>query len=294
MRRCLLGLLGLLPVAAAHAWGDEGHEIVALIADHYLSAPVKSRVEALLAQDRSGLLPETSMAVEATWADVYRDSDRPSTRTHYQQTRDWHFVDLERGAPNLARACYGRSALAPGTPASQGPAEDCIVDKIEQFDTELSDRRTPLPERVLALQFLLHLVGDLHQPLHAADDEDQGGNRKRVDTRGWGRASLHHYWDTEFVSQLGADPHAVAAALISAITATDLQAWRRGSIEDWTRESFALGKALGYDALPSPDERGRYRLSDRYVADAVSAVRLQLSRAGIRLAMLLNRDLGRG
>jgi hypothetical protein len=293
MRRCLLGLLGLLPIAA-HAWGDEGHEIVALIAEHYLSAPVKSRVESLLAQDRSGLLPESSMAIEATWADRYRDSDRSTTRLHYEQTRDWHFVDLERGAPDIARACYGRPALAAGTPASQGPAEDCIVDKIEQFDAELSDRRTALPERVLALQFLLHLVGDLHQPLHAADDEDQGGNRKRVYARGWDSANLHRYWDSEFVRQIGPDPHAVAVALIGAITATDLQAWRRGSIEDWTRESFALGKALGYDALPSPDERGRYRLSERYVEDAVSAARLQLSRAGVRLAVLLNRDLGRG
>ena len=294
MRRCLLGLLGLLPVAAAHAWGNEGHEIVALIAQHYLSAPVRSRVEALLAQDRSGLLPETSMAVEATWADVYRDSDRSTTRVHYEQTRDWHFVDLERGAPDLTRACYGRPPLAPGTPASQGPAEDCIVDKIEQFEAELSDRRTPLPERVLALQFLLHLVGDLHQPLHAADDEDQGGNRKHVYARGWQGASLHHYWDSEFVSELGADPHAVAAALIGGIDAAQLRVFQRGSIEDWTREAFALGQALGYDALPSPDERGRYRLPDRYVEQAASAVRLQLSRAGVRLALLLNRDLGRG
>jgi hypothetical protein len=190
----------------AHAWGDEGHQIVALIAQHYLDAPVKRRVQALLASDSSGLVPDTSMANEATWADRYRDSDRDASARRYQQTRQWHYVDLELSSPNLERACFAHPALPPGTPASAGPAEDCVVDKIEQFEAELSNPHTSTDERRLALQFLLHLVGDVHQPLHASDDADEGGNLKRVSARGLHAASLHHYWDTEPVLMPPAAP----------------------------------------------------------------------------------------
>jgi S1/P1 nuclease len=115
----------------------------------------------------------------------------------YQQTRQWHYVDLELSSPNLDRACFAHPALPPGTPATAGPAEDCVVDKIDQFEAQLSNPHTSTDERRLALQFLLHLVGDVHQPLHASDDADEGGNLKRVSARGLHAASLHHYWDTE-------------------------------------------------------------------------------------------------
>jgi hypothetical protein len=277
--------------ASAQAWGDEGHQIVALIAQHYLEAPVGRRIQELLASDRSELVPDTSMAMEAMWADRYRDSDRDAGAARYQQTRQWHYVDLELRAPNLQRACFDHRPLPPATPASAGPAADCVVDKIEQFEAELGNARTSTDERRLALQFLLHLVGDVHQPLHAIDDEDEGGNLKRVSARGLRPGSLHHYWDTQFVQLLGDAPLPVSQRLFERISAADLKAWRQGSPADWARESFSVAKAVGYDPLPAPDARGRYRLPAGYVRDAVDAVQLQLSRAGVRLAALLNRAL---
>lgn len=275
----------------AHAWGDEGHQIVALIAQHYLDAPVQLRVQGLLAADSSALVPDPSMASEAVWADRYRDSDRDAGAERYEQTRRWHYVDLELNAPDLERACFAHPALPAGRPASAGPAEDCVVDKIGQFEAELGDRHTSTEERRLALQFLLHLIGDLHQPLHASDDADEGGNLKRVSARGLRAGSLHHYWDTEFVRLLGAEALPVSQRLLSQISAADVRAWQRGGAADWARESFSLAKALAYDPLPPPGARGSYRLSARYVRDAVSAVQLQLCRAGVRLAGVLNRAL---
>jgi hypothetical protein len=275
----------------AHAWGDEGHQIVALIAEHYLDRSAKLRVHRLLAADATGLVPDASMASEATWADRYRDSDRDAGALRYQQTRQWHYVDLELTAPDMDRACFAHPALPAGTPASAGPAADCVVDKIDQFEAELADPRTRSDEQRLALQFLLHLIGDLHQPLHASDDADEGGNLKRVSARGMRAGDLHHYWDVEFVRQLGEQPQPVSQRLLARVSAADIKAWQRGGTADWARESFELAKAVGYGGLPAPGEGGRYRLSAGYVRDAVDTVQLQLSRAGVRLAAVLNRAM---
>lgn len=295
MRRYLaaLALSGLAALSAppAHAWGDEGHQIVALIAEHYLAPAVDLKVHALLDTDRSALVSDTSMASEATWADRYRDSDRQTSRERYERTYRWHFVDLELGAPDLKSACFLYPRLLPGTSASAGVAQDCIVDKIEQFEAELAAPGTDPDERRVALQFLLHLVGDLHQPLHASTEHDQGGNLKHVSADSLQPANLHRYWDVEFVRALGDDPPQVASELIAHITAADRAAWSRGSVADWALESYAIAKAVAYEPLPAPDARGEYRLSAGYVNGAVAAVRMQLSRAGVRLAWLLNRAL---
>jgi hypothetical protein len=123
------------------------------------------------------------IASEATWADKYRDSDRDTTKIRYEGTREWHFVDIELVQPNLASACFGHPPLPPGAPASRGPPRACVVDKIDQFAAELRNPATTASEQLLALKFLLHFVGDLHQPLHAADDHDAG--RKQETRRSW-------------------------------------------------------------------------------------------------------------
>lgn len=288
----LSAALALGAAPAAHAWGDEGHRVVSLVAQHYLSARTQARVQALLAQDRSALTDDRSMASEATWADHYRDSDRNGARRRYEHTWRWHFVDLELQDPDLASACFGEPPLPPGVPASVGPARDCVVDKIDEFEAELASPRTAPAERLLALQFLLHFVGDLHQPLHAADDRDAGGNRVHVSARGEHAGNLHHYWDTVFVAELGDSAPQVAYALTERIGPRELAMWRRGRPSDWAVESFGLARRVAYGELPPPTARGGYRLPARYMRDARAVVALQLSRAGVRLAELLNRALG--
>jgi hypothetical protein len=276
---------------SAHAWGDEGHEIIALIAAHYLEPAVRAKVDAILAADETHLTPDTQIDQEATWADKWRDSDRNTTKVRYNRTRQWHYVDQELDGPDLQTACFGRPPLPETTPASRGPEADCIVDKIDEFTAELKNPLTSKQEQRLALQFLLHFVGDLHQPLHAGDDHDRGGNLKRVSAPGIASDNLHHYWDTEFVARLGSSATSVAQQLIANISDAERVQWARGTAADWARESFIVAKSQAYGMLPAADSSRHYLLSTAYVSDATTVTRQQLSRAGVRLAFVLNHAL---
>jgi len=279
-----------LSSAAAFAWGDEGHEVIALIADHYLEPLVRERLQAMLADDDSELTAR-DLAHEATWADKYRDSDRDSTKVRYNSTRNWHFVDLELDGADADRACFGHPKLPPGMPASAGPARDCVIDKIDQFAAELKESRTDAPERRLALQYLLHFVGDVHQPLHAADDHDEGGNRKMAAAPGMRHNNLHHDWDSEFVARLGANEAEIAQRLIADISGAQRRRWSAGTPTDWAMESFSAAKSHAYGLLPAPDRPNHYELTAAYVTDATAVTAEQLSKAGVRLAQVLNQAL---
>jgi hypothetical protein len=285
---CALCWLWISPTA--HAWGDEGHQVIGLIAAHFLDPGVLARVNAMLGASSDSGAP---MEREASWADEFRDSDRNSTKVHYHQTRNWHFVDLELDAPDMNSACFGRPALSAGAAASSGPADDCIVDKVEQFSAELANSATSPGEKQLALKFLLHFVGDLHQPLHASDDHDRGGNQTIVAAPGMAPSTLHHYWDVEFVTRLGGGASAVADQLVARITDVERVRWSTGTPADWAMESYAVGKAHAYGLLPAADAQNRHRLTAAYVDDATQVTGEQLSEAGVRLAAILNRALAR-
>src|SRR5215813_877013 len=102
-----LSMASALPQQAM-AWGDDGHMTVALIAQHYLKAPVKKQINAMLAADTDPLTKH-DFASEATWADKYRDSNH--RKDHYEETKRWHFVDLEISGPEMNTACFGRKPL---------------------------------------------------------------------------------------------------------------------------------------------------------------------------------------
>jgi hypothetical protein len=202
---------------------------------------------------------DTLTASEATWAYRYRDSDRETTKIRYQGTREWHFVDIELAQPNLASACFGHPPLSPGIPASQGPAQPCVVDKIDQFAAELRKPATDASEQLLALKFLLHFVGDLHQPLHAADDHDAGANKKLVAAGGLQPGNLHRYWDVEFVERLGTDPRQVAASLIGQISEKQRQEWSGGKPSDWAMEARARSRQCLWTVYRHPATKARIR-----------------------------------
>jgi hypothetical protein len=271
----------------AYAWGDLGHEVVGLIAKNYLDPAVLTKVNSILAGDTTHLTATTMIDSEATWADKFRDS---STARH-NATAQWHFVDIEIDAPNLTTACFGRPTLPSGTPASNGPAKDCVVDKIEEFNAELLNSATSATELREALQFVLHFVGDIHQPLHSSDDHDAGGNDKTVTAPGLASNSLHHYWDTEFVNKLGTSESAIAQKLIANITAAEIAQWSAGTADDWAQESFTVAQNHAYGLLPAPTSTNHYSLPASYVADATNVVATQLSKAGVRLAFVLNAAL---
>lgn len=286
---CMLALCCVTPTA--YSWGDEGHEVIGLIADHYLEPAVRAKVIAILAGDATDLTPATHIDSEATWADKYRDADRNTTKQQYNQTRYWHFVDLELQHPDLKAACFGEPPLPETTLASAGPAKDCVVDKIDEFASELKKSKTSKQERRVALQFILHLVGDVHQPLHAADDHDQGGNLKIVTAPDIATNNLHHDWDTEFVNRIGPNAATIAQQLIANITDAQRRQWQTGTAADWAMESFAIAKGHTYGLLPATSQPNQYQLSAAYVTDATAVTQEQLSKAGVRLAFVLNQAL---
>jgi S1/P1 Nuclease len=165
------------------------------------------------------------------------------------------------------------------------------VDKIEEFAAELANLVADLEEQVAALKYLLHFVGDVHQPQHSADDNDRGGNSKKVSANGFKAGNLHHFWDTEFVDQLGPDAKTIASELIGNITKDQQAQWQAGSPADWAQEAFKVAHDDAYGQLSEPNSHGGFRLSDDYVTTATNDVSLQLSRAGVRLAMILNQAL---
>jgi hypothetical protein len=281
----VMGALAIWP-APAFAFGDEGHEIIAAIARDHLNTVAKAKVDAILASDND-TLTAPDMLSRATWADAYRPAHR--------QTAKWHFVDIELDHPDLDAACYGFEPTA--GPASSGPADACVVNKIEEFEHELASPATTPGERAMALKFLLHFVGDLHQPLHAADNHDRGGNCVLIGLGGSRTMNLHAYWDTAVVEELGNDRVALAASLERQITPAEVRAWQVGDARSWARETYRVAKAKVYvigsrpgcdrDAAPIPLPAG-------YDAQSRQVAAVQLRKAGVRLALVLNRALGSG
>jgi len=289
MYRKLTSLLMTVIVfpAPALAWENLGHETIAAIARAYLSDDVRIRIDAILARDPDSLTGP-DMIARSTWADAWRSAG-------HRETAEWHFADIELDRPDLKSACF--NFPKEGVPASSGPADDCVVDKVEIFEIELADPATSDPERLLALKYLLHFVGDLHQPLHASDNHDKGGNCVRVTLEGARTVSLHSWWDTVVVQELGSDPQSLADQLRQRITARDKLSWENGDPRQWAMESFRVAKSVAY-TLGSPagctSDTAPIPLPAAYDAGARVAARLQIERAGVRLALLLNRALGTG
>ena len=139
---------------------------------------------------------------------------------------------------------------------------------------------------------MLHLVGDIHQPLHSADSHDKGGNDKKIHYPSFRARNLHAAWDSEFVRLLGPDEKTIAASLTAKISPEDVAAWSKGTPTDWAAEAFQVARGDAYGLLSQPNASGTYELTDDYVHRATEDVDLQLRKAGVRLAAVLNKSLG--
>jgi hypothetical protein len=262
LRPVIVLIVGLIVPTQAFAWGSEGHRIIAEIAEQHLEPDTARAVRDILAIDN-----ETSLAAAANWADEIRQQ-RP-------ETAPWHFVDIPIAANgyDAARDCAGGN---------------CVVAKIEEFTGELQNRSLPPRERLEALKFVVHFVGDLHQPLHASDDDDRGGNDIHVKFLGR-RTNLHAVWDTAILaSPVNGDERGYALGLDRQITPLEIAKWQTGSPEQWADESHAIAVTVIYGKLIHAGT-----LPDDYGDVALPVLNEQLERAGIRLATVLNHALGR-
>lgn len=245
----------------ALAWGPEGHEVVAHLAALNLTPKAREKVATLLGGEA-----EASMAIASNWADEIRDA-RP-------ETSNWHFVNLEIDGDLHYQ------------PARDCVSDDCAVGQIIRNEAVLKSN-APAAQKTEALKFLIHLVGDIHQPLHAGENHDHGGNSVRVSYRQGKPISLHHFWDDDMVFSLGKDPAAVARSIDGVLNGTQKAALMApADPAHWADDSAAIAKAAIY-----PQLRGRASavLQDRDVMQDAQISRLQLAKAGYALAGILNR-----
>jgi hypothetical protein len=286
MSRTLAAFLAVMAVFVPQqswAWGPVGHSTVALIARSYLTPRAQARVEEILAADPDTLTGRT-MADRANWADAWR-------LTH-PETFNWHFVDTEIDDGDMNAACFGFPAQGPL--ASAGPADDCVVNKIDAFSRELGDPKTSDAERLLALKFLLHFIGDMHQPLHSTDNHDRGGNCVLLNVGADKPSNLHAYWDLAVIGRMTTGPASFAAQLRTPLTVRQKREWEKGDARAWARETFELGKITAYSVPTKPGcdpNVAPITLPDGYEAMARQTITMQLQRAGVRMAKVLNTTL---
>lgn len=257
-------VLSIVSSTPRFAWGAEGHQIIAHIAARELTPGGRAEVERLLGGDA-----EATMVEASTWAD--------ETRPQRPNTAPWHFVDIPIGSRgyDAQRDCE---------------RDDCILAQIAREERVVADRALLTPVRAEALRFLIHFVGDLHQPLHASDNGDRGGNQVRVVLRGR-RTNLHAVWDVDVVRALGQIPVAVVADLEADISAATHQIWESGTAESWANESFRLASHEIYSTSNPLGASAPLILPRDYPERQRTLVRTQLEKAGVRLAWVLNRVL---
>jgi hypothetical protein len=154
----------------------------------------------------------------------------------------------------------------------------------------LKDANADKDAKAQALKFVIHFVGDMHQPLHDEDDGDQGGNGRHVVFHGH-PDNLHWVWDTGLLEDISRNPDALAAELESRITPQDRAKWVKGSIEDWVMEGHRLAQTVAYGDLSNKDPAP---ITLGYEQQADPVIELQLEKAGVRLAYLLDANLVSG
>jgi hypothetical protein len=252
------------------AWGPEAHRIVARIALTRMTDGAKRAAATLLGGE--------DFAESATWADDVR-RERPETAA-------WHFVNIP----------YGRTTYDPARDCRPSPRGDCIVAALERERRVLEDPSLPTGDRRDALRFIIHLVGDLHQPLHAIDDHDEGGNDVHVNLAGQrlraaGRElSLHAVWDSTLLSEQSRGEAAYLRFLLNDIVAHRPDPGRV-DFGGWADESHrvAMDVAYAYPGFsPSGPTGDIIQLSRAYQRRSLAAIDQQVELAGLRLSVVLD------
>jgi hypothetical protein len=253
----------LVAPAPALPWSEAGHRIVGEIAEARLSPAARRLVKELL-----GSTPLSDPDV-ATWADEERS----------RSTTPWHYVNIPFSAEGYlaSRDC---------------PRRGCAVSAIDRFAAQLRDAGDA-QAAAEALRWLVHLVADLHQPMHAGEGRDRGGNDTWVRLgRRRQPVSVHWLWDRQVVDPLvrRGDPLRAGRALADAVAPPEAAAWAGElSPATWATESHLLARSI-YDELQAfPMSHGRILLPADYPESQRARVEAALARAGVRLAALLDR-----
>jgi hypothetical protein len=256
MRLFLTLALLILTPAFAHAWGRDGHQMIAAMAESRLTTTTLEKTRTIL-----GGQP---LAAVAVWADVVRP-DRP-------ESAPWHYVNIHINRDDMS--------------IWDCPNNDCVTMIISDHEALLRRGESIFDhERSEALKYLIHFIGDQAQPLHNANEDDLGGNTKKVSWFGR-EMNLHSVWDSGFLRRYfelkSTDATALANELNREIRPEQIRLWTKGTPVDWTNDSHRVAIEMVYPGW-SPE------LGDAYYEKGVGTMRVQLQKGAVRLAHTLNR-----
>lgn len=237
----------------AHAWSAEAHRAAAAVTADLLCPAAAETLETVLG--------DWSIADAVVWPDRIRE------QPEWAHTREWHYMNIGDDVP-----------VEPGARVDGGRVLPAIRASLEQ----LADPSLPPSGRREALAFVLHLVVDLHQPLHVGRAADRGGNSVRVEFEGR-ELNLHQLWDSRLLRSSGLRGADYAHSL-RPLVELGAAAWSSGTLEDWADESRRL-RPWVYDFDP---RRAVPRISRRYAATGRQLTALRLAQASVRSAVLLN------
>lgn len=232
-------------------WGQTGHRVVGKIADTYLKGSTKRKIKILLNSE--------SLAFVSTFADEIK-SDR-----RYDKFKAWHYVNMP---------------FDTNYENSKKNSEGSLVTGIDFCITTIKDKNASNDDKAFYLRLLIHLIGDLHQPMHIGREEDRGGNDIKLQWK-YKDSNLHRVWDTQIIDSYGMS-YSELAANSPALSKTQVNTIKKGSVVDWVNETHQLTKKI-YASVEAGDN-----LRYRYSYDYLKTVRSQLQIGGIRLAKVLN------
>jgi len=276
-----IGALAALGLSApASAYWEYGHETVAEIAMANVRPATRVAVKRLLAQTAMLDTPEcpaTTPEGASTWADCVKKLKNADGKPRFGYAYGWHFQDVNICQPfSLTEPCKDGN---------------CVSAQIERDVATLRDRHAPRKDKVQALVFLIHFVGDLHQPLHAGEKGDKGGNDIAATYGRYAppRFNLHSIWDGPLAERAAT----TGGSLVHRYPAAGRARAAAGTVADWSRESWQVAHDVVYatalhgdPCAPSP---AHVTLSDDEIDRLVPAARLQIERGGLRLAKLLDK-----
>lgn len=252
MIRTILLATFLIAAGPAQAWSKTGHRVTGAIADAHLGPKARAGLQDLLGTE--------GLAEASTWPDFMRSSPEAFWQ---KQANPWHYVTIP----------VGQTYAEAGAP----PQGDALT-ALKRFSATVRNPRAPLAERQLALRFIVHIVGDLSQPLHVGRGDDRGGNDIKVSF--FGRpTNLHAVWDGDLVENEGLSYTEWTSWLLAAATPALIRDWSSPDPLQWVADSAAVREQI-YPATPE--------LGHAYVFQHRERVRQQLSKGGFRLAAYLN------
>jgi hypothetical protein len=231
------------------AWGPTGHRVVGRVADRHLSKRAADAIKHLLGQD--------TLAEAGTWADDIRSNPR------WNHAAPWHYVTIED------HLTYETSKKNP-----QGD----VIEAIGRFEAVLRNPKSTREEKAIAVKFLTHFIGDLHQPLHAGRGGDRGGNGTQI-TWFQSQTNLHAVWDNSIIESERLS-FSEFYEFLDKPSDAEIAKWRSTGVLDWAMESLHARKAVY--------EIGNGKLGYEYAYRHLPFIKLRLMQAGIRLSGLLN------